>query len=180
MMPHRRTRSHDDGDDLRHHQAGRYRAGFTRLLRAQFTKFRTARGWMITLCAAGVVFVLVSAFSAFESRYAEPSVPTGPGGEAVSDTYMLVHQALASDGTLTARVTSLSGDYAAPSSTSGNTFRASSQGGPARRPVPRLQGFPGGRLRRVAVRLGSLFRLACSAPGPWRAGGRHLLAGSRH
>jgi ABC-type transport system involved in multi-copper enzyme maturation permease subunit len=110
--------------------AGRDRAGFARLLRAEFTKFRTVRGWMIALCAAAVVFVLVSAFSAFESRYAEPAVPTGPGGEAVSDTYMLVHQALAGDGTLTARVTSLSGDYATPSNTSRNALRASPQGGP--------------------------------------------------
>jgi ABC-type transport system involved in multi-copper enzyme maturation permease subunit len=84
----------------------------TRLLRAEFTKFRTVRGWVIALCAASVVFVLLSCFSAWESRYARPSVPTGPNGEAVSDTYMFVHQTLADDGTLTARVALLSGGLA--------------------------------------------------------------------
>jgi hypothetical protein len=78
-----------------------------RLLRAEFTRFRTVRGWMIALCATAVVFVLVSFFSAFESRSGNSVVPTGPGGEAVTDTYTFVHQELAGDGTLLARVTSL-------------------------------------------------------------------------
>src|SRR6266567_3822133 len=85
-----------------------------RLLRAEFTKFRTVRGWMIALCAAAVVFVLVSFFSAFESRSGNSLVPTGPGGEAVTDTYTFVHQELAGDGSLTTRVTSLAGEYSSP------------------------------------------------------------------
>jgi ABC-type transport system involved in multi-copper enzyme maturation permease subunit len=85
-----------------------------RLLRAEFIKFRTVRGWMIALCAAAVVFVLVSFFSAFESRSGNTPVPTGPGGEAVTDSYTFVHQELAGDGTVTTRVTSLSGSYASP------------------------------------------------------------------
>jgi hypothetical protein len=80
-----------------------------RLLRAEFTRFRTVRGWMIALCATAIVFVLVSFFSAFESRSGNPVVPTGPGGEAVTDTYTFVRQELAGDGTLLARVTSFSG-----------------------------------------------------------------------
>ena len=88
-----------------------------RLLRAEFTKFRTVRGWMIALCAAAVVFVFVSFLSASESRYAVPPVPVGPGGEAVSDTYMFVHQILAGDGTVTTRVTSLSGAQASLNTT---------------------------------------------------------------
>ncbi|HEY2506978.1 MAG TPA: ABC transporter permease subunit [Streptosporangiaceae bacterium] len=106
------------------------RASFTRLLRAEWTKFRTVRGWVIALCAAAVMFVLLSYLSAFESRYAEPSVPTGPGGEAVSDTYMFLHQTLTGDGTLTARVVALSGAYASPAPTSGNAFGTSARGGP--------------------------------------------------
>ncbi len=104
MKPTRWARIHDCGDDLRHHLAAWDRAGFARLLRAEFTKFRTVRSWMIALCAAAVVFVLLSFVSAFASRAPVSAVPTGPGGEAVSDTYMFVHQALAGDGTLTARV----------------------------------------------------------------------------
>jgi ABC-type transport system involved in multi-copper enzyme maturation permease subunit len=85
-----------------------------RLLRGESIKFRTVRGWMIALSVAAVVFVLVSFFSAFESRSGNTSVPTGPGGESVTDTYTFVHQELADDGTLTTRVTSLSGSYTFP------------------------------------------------------------------
>ena len=69
---------------------------------------------MIALSVAAVVFVLVSFFSAFESRSGNTAVPTGPGGEAVTDTYTFVHQELAGDGTLTTWVTSLSGSYTSP------------------------------------------------------------------
>jgi ABC-type transport system involved in multi-copper enzyme maturation permease subunit len=90
-----------------------------RLLRGESIKFRTVRGWMIALSVAAVVFVLVSFFSAFESRSGDTSVPTGPGGEAVTDTYTFVHQELAGDGTLTTRVTSLSGSYTLPDASVG-------------------------------------------------------------
>ncbi len=129
MKPTRWARTHDCDDELRLHRAARGCDGFARLLRAEFSKFRTVRGWVIALCAAAAVFVLLSSFSAFESRYAEPSVPTGPGGEAVSDTYMFVHQALADDGTLTARVTSFSEAYTL-ADTSGGPFGTASKGGP--------------------------------------------------
>src|SRR5713101_4371155 len=123
-----RTRIHDCGDDLRYRSVAWVRDGFARLLRAEFTKFRTVRAWMIALCAAAVVFVLLSFVSALASRAPAPAVPAGPGGEAVSDTYMFVHQALAGDGALTARVASLSGAHASPSPTAGNAFGRSSKG----------------------------------------------------
>lgn len=90
-----------------------------RLLLAEFTKFRTVRGWMIALCAAAVVFVLVSFFSAYESRSGNSLVPNGPGGEAVTDTYTFVHQQLGGDGTFTTRVTSLEGEYSSPDAPAG-------------------------------------------------------------
>jgi ABC-type transport system involved in multi-copper enzyme maturation permease subunit len=102
------------------------RDGFAQLLRAEFTKFRTVRAWMIALCAAVAVFVLVAILSAFESRSINPRVPTGPGGGAVTDTYMFVHRTLAGDGALTARVVSLQGAQAWPSPTSGSGFSRSS------------------------------------------------------
>jgi ABC-type transport system involved in multi-copper enzyme maturation permease subunit len=104
--------------------------GFARLLRAEFTKFRTVRAWMIALGAAAVVFVLLAFLSASFSRSGNPPVPTGPGGEAVTDSYMFVHQALVGDGTLTARVDSLTGAYTPPSTTSGNGFSQSSNSQP--------------------------------------------------
>jgi ABC-type transport system involved in multi-copper enzyme maturation permease subunit len=138
MKPARWARIHDRGADLRHHLAAWDRAGSARLLRAEFTKFRTVRAWMIALCAAAIVFVLLSFLSAFESRAPVPAVPTGPGGEAVSDTYMFVHQTLAGDGTLTARVTALSGAHTPPSPTSGSAFGVSSKGQPGSQLEPGL------------------------------------------
>lgn len=114
-MKQPRAQIHDCGDNVPHHTAARHYDRFARLLRAEFTKFRTVRAWMITICATVVVFVLLSFLSAFESRAPLGAVPVGPGGEAVSDTYMFVHQVLAGDGTLTARVTSFSGAFTSPS-----------------------------------------------------------------
>lgn len=128
MKPTRQARIHDGSDDLHHHLAAWDRAGFTRLLRAEFTKFRTVRGWMIALCAAAVVFVLLSLLTAFPDHSANLAVPTGPSGEAVTDAYMFVHQALAGDGTLTARVSSLSGAHTSPAPTTRHGFGASSKG----------------------------------------------------
>jgi ABC-type transport system involved in multi-copper enzyme maturation permease subunit len=137
-MKQARTRIHDCGDDLRQHVAAPGCDGFARLLRAEFTRFRTVRSWMIALCAVVFVFVLLSFLSAFESRAPIPAVPAGPGGEAVSDTYMFVHQALAGDGTLTARVASLSGTYSSLSPASGNAFGESSKVQPGARLQPGL------------------------------------------
>ena len=102
------------------------RDGFAPLLRAEWTKFRTVRAWLITLAASAVLIVLLAFVSASGSpaRFCPgpsaatcttnlPTVATGPGGEAVADTYMYVHQPLAGDGTITARVTSLVGRQAA-------------------------------------------------------------------
>jgi ABC-type transport system involved in multi-copper enzyme maturation permease subunit len=128
MKPTRWARRHDCGDDPRHYLAASDRAGFARLLRAEFTKFRTVRAWVIALCAAAIVFVLLSFLSAFESRAPVPAAPAGPGGEAVSDTYMFVHRTLAGDGALTARVAALSGAHTPLSPTSGSAFGTSSKG----------------------------------------------------
>src|ERR1700684_921379 len=121
------ARIHDCRDDLRHHLTVGDRAGLVWLLRAEFTKFRTVRAWVIGLCAAAVVFVLLSFLSAFESRAPVPAVPVGPDGEAVADTYMFVHRTLAGDGALTSRVTSLSGTYSSLSPVSGSASRMSSK-----------------------------------------------------
>ena len=95
--------------------------GFAQLLRAEWTKFRTVRGWVIALGAAALVVVLMSFVSASGNRFSfcptGPSsctsrhlaVPTGPGGEPVTDSFMFVHQPLAGNGAVTVRVASLSG-----------------------------------------------------------------------
>ena len=96
------------------------RAGFGQLLHAEWTKFRTVRGWLIGLLVAGLVIVLVGLVAAGGSRRdcvgphgracpANVSGPTGPGGEAVADGFSFVHQRLAGNGSLTVRVASLTG-----------------------------------------------------------------------
>jgi hypothetical protein len=91
---------------------------FGRLVRAEWTKFRTVRGWVLGTVAASVVTVLLGLFVASNSHSACsrgavdvecPTPPVGPGGEAVRDKFYFVHQPLAGDGAITVRVTSMTG-----------------------------------------------------------------------
>jgi len=95
--------------------------GFAQLVRAEWTKFITVRGWVIALGAAVLVVVLLSFVSASGDRASfcpagpsscttrHPAVPTGPGGAPVTDSFMFVHQPLVGNGAVTVRVTSISG-----------------------------------------------------------------------
>jgi ABC-type transport system involved in multi-copper enzyme maturation permease subunit len=83
---------------------------FAWLLRAEWTKLATVRGWVIALLIAAAlptVFALLNNSSCGGSGCA--ASPTGPGGEAVADQFSFVHRTLAGDGSITARVTSLTG-----------------------------------------------------------------------
>ena len=101
-------------------------ASFARVLRAEWTKFRTVRGWVIGMVVAALAIVLVGLFAAGSAnigcsggpgRPAKtgpaclPYIPTGPGGEAVTDSFYFVHRPLSGNGTITVRVTSLTGRY---------------------------------------------------------------------
>ncbi len=96
--------------------------GFRAALRAEWTKLLTVRGWMIGLVFAALMVVLFTFLQANGKHTGycttpNPSscvagnqyVPTGPGGEAVADTYEFVAKRLTGDGTITARITSLAG-----------------------------------------------------------------------
>lgn len=90
------------------------RDGFVQLLHAEWTKFRTVRGWVIGLVLAAVVTVLLGLLTAAGShsscgRDPDCRPPTGPDGETVTDTFSFVHQPLTGDGSITVRVTSLTG-----------------------------------------------------------------------
>ena len=93
------------------------RDGFAQLLRAEWTKFRTVRGWVVGILVAVLLTVGIgltgSSGCGFNSNGtgACPAAPTGPGGAAVTDRFYFVHQPLTGDGTVTARVTSLTGVY---------------------------------------------------------------------
>ena len=103
---------------------GRRRESFNPVLRAEWIKFRTVRGWVIGLIVAAVLcvtFTYLTANGSHEGSCTGPSpsqttcqvghpfVPTGPDGEAVADSYYFVDQSLTGNGIITARVTSLAG-----------------------------------------------------------------------
>jgi len=97
------------------------RDSFTQLLHAEWTKFRTVRGWVIAVVVSVLAIIAFAYLATFHHQNgtctspspsschaAQPHVPLGPGGEAVSDTYSFVHRTLAGDGSITMRVGSLS------------------------------------------------------------------------
>ena len=98
--------------------------GFAQLVHAEWTKFRTVRGWITGLIVAAVVaagFGLLTTGASGSVCHRtrngpvhcgpapQPSFPLGPGGEPVADSFYFVHQPLAGNGTVTVRVTSLTG-----------------------------------------------------------------------
>jgi ABC-type transport system involved in multi-copper enzyme maturation permease subunit len=98
------------------------RDGFAQLLRAEWTKFRTVRGWVIGMIVALLVIVGLGALTGANSEcgiqmtptspsLACPAPPTGPGGGWVTDSFYFVRQPLTGDGSITVRVTSLTGLY---------------------------------------------------------------------
>ena len=100
--------------------------GLGDVLRSEWTKFRTVRGWVITAVAAGLLIVLFAYLGTFRHQdggicvganpssgtcrsFVHPYPPLGPGGVAVADTYYLVHRTLSGNGSITVRVGSLTG-----------------------------------------------------------------------
>lgn len=100
--------------------------GLGDVLRSEWTKFRTVRGWVITAVAAGLLIVLFAYLGTFRHQdggicvgpnpssgtcrsFVHPHPPLGPGGVAVADTYYFVHRTLSGNGSITVRVGSLIG-----------------------------------------------------------------------
>ena len=101
--------------------------GFGALLRAEWTKFRSVRGWVIGMILAALLTVLLRRIRGRERRASAarsttvrlktgkaclPYVPHGPGGEVVTDSFAFARQPLTGNGTLTARVVALTGEHA--------------------------------------------------------------------
>jgi ABC-type transport system involved in multi-copper enzyme maturation permease subunit len=93
-------------------------AAFAQVLRAEWTKFRTVRGWVISMIAAALVTVLLGLLATLATHASGcigpggrgcPAIPVGPGGEPVQDQFYFVHQPLAGNASITVRVTSLTG-----------------------------------------------------------------------
>jgi ABC-type transport system involved in multi-copper enzyme maturation permease subunit len=108
--------------------------GFTQALRAELTKFRTVRGWIIGAIAGVLVMAGVGLLASAGGQSSCQAVGTqgqqgssgscghglsftlGPNGEPVSDSFYFVRQPLAGDGTITVRLTSMAGRVPAPGS----------------------------------------------------------------
>jgi ABC-type transport system involved in multi-copper enzyme maturation permease subunit len=96
------------------------RDGFWQLLHAEWTKFRTVRGWVAGMIVAALLTVGVALLDHSECGTVTPqggqvtgcpAAPLGPGGEAVTDSFYFVGQPLVGNGVITVRVTSLTGLY---------------------------------------------------------------------
>jgi hypothetical protein len=88
------------------------RDDFPHLLLAEWTKFRSVRGWVIAMIAAALLTVLAvvaiaSTANGKQNPGARPTVAVGPGGEAVTDSFFFARQPLDGNGSITARITSL-------------------------------------------------------------------------
>jgi len=113
---------------------GAGRDGFAQLLHAEWTKFRTVRGWAIGMIVAVLLMVAFGLLTAGGTNSScqevgssgparhgaacGPSFTLGPAGEPVTDSFYFVRQPMAGDGTITVRVTSLTG-LLPPTSTAG-------------------------------------------------------------
>jgi ABC-type transport system involved in multi-copper enzyme maturation permease subunit len=91
------------------------RGSFAHLLHAEWTKFHTVRGWVIATIVAMLVTLLLGVYTGARSQEGCPNgpchyaIPIGPGGQAVTDAFYFVHRPLTADGSITVRVTSLTG-----------------------------------------------------------------------
>ncbi len=92
--------------------------GFVALARSEWTKFRTVPAWVLAIVVATAAALGLSVFMSSSAGQSCPgnqsrlscsgqAPPIGPGGEPVTDAYYLVHQSLGENGSITARVTSL-------------------------------------------------------------------------
>ncbi len=100
--------------------------GFGSLLRAEWIKFRSVRGWVIGMILAALLTIFLGVFAAANAnigcqinggppksgKACLPYIPHGPGGEIVTDSFSFVRQPLTGNGTITVRVTSLTGEHA--------------------------------------------------------------------
>jgi hypothetical protein len=111
--------------------------GFSRLLHAEWTKFRTVRGWVIGMILAGLLIIAVNLIPGGECGGLQSggqvtlggpgcALTLGPGGEAVTDSFYFVHQPMASAGSITVRVTSMTGSYS-PGGASGQQLESALQ-----------------------------------------------------
>ena len=83
------------------------------LLHSEWTKFRTVRGWVIGMAFAAALIVgfglLPGSSGSCGTSGGQCVLPVGPEGQEVTDVFTFVHQPLTGDGTITARIASMTG-----------------------------------------------------------------------
>ncbi|MER5917269.1 ABC transporter permease subunit [Streptomyces sp. NPDC001982] len=100
------------------------RDGFLPLVRSEWTKFRTVRGWVIGMASAALITVLIGILGPLGSNSQcvsstghacgpAQSPPLGPDGEPVTDDFSFVHQGVTGDGSITVRLSSMLGYHSA-------------------------------------------------------------------
>jgi ABC-type transport system involved in multi-copper enzyme maturation permease subunit len=102
--------------------------GFAQLLHAEWTKFRTVRGWVVGPVVGALLIAGLGALTGANSNCSFvpptsqaqhpvsqpcPAAPTGPEGQWVTDSFYFVHQPLSGNGSISVRVRSLTGRYSA-------------------------------------------------------------------
>jgi ABC-type transport system involved in multi-copper enzyme maturation permease subunit len=119
--------------------------GFAEILRAEWTKFRTVRGWVIGMIVALLLAAGTSVLACalphsgrcigppghMTCTTGHPYVATGPGGEAVTDTFFFAGHPMTGNGRITARITSLTGAPLAPWAKAGLIIKQSLRQGSA-------------------------------------------------
>ena len=91
------------------------RDSFAQTVRAEWVKFRTVRGWVIGLGVAALAILALGLGPSAQGSCgtngpaSDCTQPLGPGGEEVTDSFYFAHQPLDGNGTITVRVTSLTG-----------------------------------------------------------------------
>ncbi|MGW4407955.1 hypothetical protein ACWEJ6_28275 [Nonomuraea sp. NPDC004702] len=112
------------------HRSGRSsgRDGFLRMLRAEWAGFRSARGRVLAVAASVLVTVSIGLLVAGGVRTTCvtgkgegpcPAPLVGPDGTAVKDKYYFVHQPLKGNGSITARVSDMTGQIRLPDAVPG-------------------------------------------------------------
>ncbi|HEX8005319.1 MAG TPA: ABC transporter permease subunit [Trebonia sp.] len=86
------------------------------MIGAEWAKFRTVRGWVLAAVVAAAAIVGLGIGGGRQgSCYGNSCAPPlGPGSEAVSDNFYFAHQGLTGNGSITARVTSLTSAVPTP------------------------------------------------------------------
>jgi hypothetical protein len=84
------------------------------VIRAEWTKFRSVRGWVAGIVVAFAAILGLGVAGAYGIQQdcmgqVCRALPVGPGGEAVRDDFTFVHQTLEGDGELTAHLAGFSG-----------------------------------------------------------------------